>query len=85
MIAGAIEGATHSLAKPNDMTDAECHALRVRVERVQYEGGEALQFVSAWYPTPDELKRLNEGAAVHLRILGPGHPPVSLGVGESVL
>jgi hypothetical protein len=85
MIAGAINGANHRLGKPSDMTDAECHPLAVRVERVQYADGETLEFTSAWYPTPDELKRLNEGAAVYLTIVGQGHPPVRLSVGESVL
>ena len=84
MIAGAIEGANHCFGKPDSMTDDECHALRVRVERVQFEGGEALQFVSAWHPTPEELKRLNEGAAVYLGVVGH-QPPVWLQVGASVL
>ncbi len=85
MIAGIIEGANHVFGKPTDMTDAECHALHVRVEHVQYAGGTGQQFVSAWLPTPDELKRLNEGAAVHLTIVGNGHPPVSLSVGTNEL
>jgi hypothetical protein len=38
--------------------------------------------VTAWFPTPDELVALNAGAPVHLRIVGQGHPPVMLGVGE---
>lgn len=36
---------------------------------------------SAWEPTPAELKDLNEGASIHLVILGNIHPPVSLQVG----
>jgi len=85
VIVGAIEGANHCFGKPDSMTDKECFSLRVRVERVEFEGGMTTQFVSAWYPTPDELKRLNEGAAVHLGIVGGGHPPVWLAVGESPL
>lgn len=38
--------------------------------------------VTAWEPTPDELERLNKGAPVYLRIVGSGHPPVMLEVGE---
>lgn len=37
---------------------------------------------TAWEPTPDELARLNAGAPVILQVLGTGHPPVLLMVGE---
>lgn len=38
--------------------------------------------VSAWEPTPAELERLKAGASVYLRLLGTGHPPVMVFVGE---
>jgi len=38
---------------------------------------------TAWEPTPDELARLNAGAPVILQILGTGHPPVMLLVGDA--
>ncbi len=85
MIAGIIEGANHVFGKPSDMTDGECRALHVRVEQTRYSGGLARQFTSAWLPTPAELKRLNEGAAVHLTVIGEGHPPISLSVGTNEL
>lgn len=71
--------------KPDSMTDAECHSLPVRIEEVCYENGIAQQFVSAWLPTPYELQRLNDGAAVHLTIIGMAHPPVMLTVGTNEL
>ena len=37
-------------------------------------------FISAWFPTPDELAALNNGAPVYLFIYGSGHPPVYVGV-----
>ena len=37
---------------------------------------------SAWFPTPKELEALMAGAPVLLEILGTGHPPVSLKVGN---
>lgn len=37
-------------------------------------------FISAWTPTPDELKALNSGAPVYLFIYGNSHPPVYVGV-----
>lgn len=38
--------------------------------------------VTAWEPTPDELERIKVGATVYLTVMGIGHPPVSLDVGE---
>lgn len=40
------------------------------------EAGPAME--SRWEPTPVELAILNAGGSVELRILGTGHPPVSL-------
>lgn len=37
---------------------------------------------TSWEPTPDELKALNAGASVHVRILALDHPPIMLGVGS---
>jgi hypothetical protein len=37
---------------------------------------------SAWALGPDELERLNAGALVYLTVLGSGHPPVRIEVGE---
>lgn len=39
--------------------------------------------LTAWEPTPDELARLNAGAPVLLRVLGSGHPPVMIEVGDA--
>jgi len=36
--------------------------------------------ISAWQPTPAELKRLNEGCPILLHISGHIHPVVSLTV-----
>jgi hypothetical protein len=38
--------------------------------------------VTAWHPTPKELDALNAGAPVHVRIIGTGHPPIMVEVGE---
>ena len=38
--------------------------------------------VTAWFPTPDELAALNAGAPIHLTVVGTGHPPVMMGVGD---
>lgn len=85
MIPGVIEGATHKYERPPGTTPEECGPLMVRVEEVQYTEGVSKHFTSAWFPTPDELKRLNDGAPVLLTIVGPGLPPASLTVGSNEL
>jgi len=46
-------------------------------------GGEGTPaMVTAWHPTPKELAALNAGAPVHVRIIGTGHPPIMVEVGE---
>lgn len=75
MIIGSIRGANLTLVAPG------CSDLRVRAD--VYEDG-TTTLTSAWMPTPDELKRLNEGLPIHLSIYGTGkgHPPVLLSVPE---
>jgi len=47
-------------------------------------GGEGTPcMVTAWHPTPKELEALNRGAPVHVRIVGTGHPPIMVEVGEA--
>lgn len=45
-------------------------------------GPETPAMVTAWFPTPDELAALNAGAPIHLTVVGSGHPPVMMGVGD---
>lgn len=86
MIPGVIEGWNVRFDPPRGATKEECRPLHVRVEEVQYTNGIAMHHVSAWFPTPDELKRLNEGAPVNLTIVSAsGQPPVALTVGENPL
>jgi hypothetical protein len=37
---------------------------------------------TAWLPTPEEIAALHAGAPLILRVVGSGHPPVMLYVGE---
>lgn len=61
----------------NEKENGKCLDLKVRID---YKQG----FVeSAWEPTPEELKLLNQGGSVILRIYG-SQPPVWLTVEESV-
>ncbi|OYU91939.1 MAG: hypothetical protein CFE29_03580 [Bradyrhizobiaceae bacterium PARB1] len=79
MIIARIAGATRVLGKSQGYI-----GLPLRDEMINCTvGGEATpSMVTAWEPTPDELARLNAGALVQLRIIGTGHPPVMLEVGE---
>lgn len=77
MLIRRIEGADKIFGDPGDVKTG-CAGLPVMT--VETESG--VFFVSAWEPTPEELKRLLEGKSVHLWVRGPGHPVVALGVEE---
>ena len=76
MLIGRIHGATRVLGKPSDMTDEQCGSLAIRDMVV--DGLPAM--VSAWHPTPDEVKRMAAGEPVYLWVFGSAHPPVALSV-----
>jgi hypothetical protein len=80
MINKQIAGATAVFGAPADWNgvDMTCGALPVR--RVETTEGTFL--VSAWEPTPQELKALLAGETIKLWIRGTGHPVVALTVGE---
>ena len=56
--------------------DGECAALCVKVS--EYASHPLL--LSHWKPGAEELRALNEGAAVMLGVVGRQHPPVLMGV-----
>lgn len=68
MTPGAIEGANITLK--GDGKEVQ-DLLAVHVDGT---------FVSAWFPTPDELAALARGQPVYLFVTGTSHPPVFLGV-----
>ncbi len=78
MIIGRISGATRVLGKSQGFL-----GLPVRDEVVEEArlGQGILSMVTAWIPNPDELERLINGAAVHVRIYGSMHPPIMVEVG----
>lgn len=79
---GRIEGATRMLGAPADWNaerDGPCLGLPIRDEM----RGDLLHMTSAWFPTAAELALLQAGAPVHLVVIGAGHPPVWVGVGEA--
>lgn len=73
MIAKMIDGVTRILGKSQGYTP-----LPIRDELIG--DPETNTMVSSWEPTPDELRALNAGAHVYIRILGTKHPPIGVGV-----
>jgi hypothetical protein len=78
MMIGAIDGATRVIGKSQGYL-----GLPLRDEKIACTvgGSETSSMVTAWIPTPRELEALNAGAAVHVRIIGKGHPPMMVEVG----
>ena len=74
MIPARIIGCTRVLGKSQGY-------LGLPVRDVVYSDGDpAIQ--SAWIPDPKELEAIANGAPVILTLMGTGHPPVLLSVGE---
>lgn len=80
MIIGRIPGATRVLGKSQGYL-----GLPIRDEVIEegVNGADTPCMVTAWEPTPDEIERLINGAAVHVRILGTSHPPIMVDVGDA--
>lgn len=81
MIPARVEGCTRALGAPpgwTPETSGDCGFLRIRDEM----NGDVPAMVSAWEPTPAELAALNAGEKVYLSVIGAGHPPVWIWVGE---
>ena len=76
---GRIEGATRVIGKSQGYLGLPLRDERINCT-VNGEGTPAM--VTAWLPTPQELAALDAGAAVHVRILGTQHPPITLTVGK---
>jgi hypothetical protein len=79
MIIARITGATRVLGKSQGYMGLP---IRDEIRNTTVDGEQTPVMVTAWEPTPDELARLNAGALVELCVLGTGHPPVMLNVGQ---
>lgn len=73
-----IEGATRTIGKSQGYMGLP---LRDEVIDCKVNGPNTNSMVTAWEPTPEELEKLKAGAAVHVRLLGTGHPPIMVEVG----
>lgn len=76
---GRVKGCTRVLGKSQGY-----YGLPIRDEVLNdsVTGPNTPAMTTAWFPTPDELAALNAGAPIHLTLIGPGHPPVMMSVGE---
>lgn len=70
--------ANHSFARPKGTTEHQCGTLRVQYGLTQIEGQDFTVSVSAWKPTPDEIKKIVDGGLVYLNVYGNSHPMVSI-------
>lgn len=79
MIIKRIHGATRVIGKAQGYMGLP---LRDEIITDSVNGPGTPSMVTAWEPTPEELRKLMAGASVHLRVLGAVHPPVMLTVEE---
>lgn len=69
MEVATIKGATHNPGAPRNWTEANgpCGTLPIIYRKDAHGNPES---VSAWKPTPEELKTLNEGGFIILSVIG---------------
>lgn len=77
---GRIQGCTRVLGKRQGYL-----GLPVRDVIISHtvNGPRTPAMETAWLPTPAEIEAIAAGAPIILRILGTGHPPVMMEVGEA--
>ena len=75
---GRVEGCTRVLGKSQGYMGLP---VRDEVVNAVVTGEGTPTMTTAWLPTPKELKALNAGAPVHVRIVGSAHPPIMVEVG----
>jgi hypothetical protein len=70
-----FEGANTLLTKPGDMTDEQCHSTPA------YRGVDSNGFdftLVVFQPNHEDVKAINEGRPILLKVIGKGFPPVAL-------
>ena len=70
-----FKGSNIDLVKPANMTDEQCYGMRAEkgVDENNFH-----YFKVAYMPNVDDLKALNEGRPLFLKVLGTKFAPVSL-------
>lgn len=80
MLIGRISGATRVLGKAQGYLGLP---LRDEIITCPVNGDQTPCMVTAWLPTADEIAAISAGAPIHVRIIGTGHPPMLVEVGEA--
>lgn len=78
MQVGMIEGVTAIIGKSQGYLGLP---IRVGTINCSVNGPDTPTLTTAWLPTPGELEALNNGAAVHVRLIAVQHPPIMVEVG----
>lgn len=68
-------GSNFTFTKPQGMTDEQCMSLRV-FKGHDTEGNPVI--ISAWKPSYEDIKAINEGRPIWFSCRGLGMPPVSI-------
>lgn len=76
---GRIADATRTVGKSQGYMGLP---IRDEIINCSVNGEGTPSMVTAWFPTPDELKALQAGAPIHVSIIGISHPPIMLRVGS---
>lgn len=76
---GMIEGHTRIIGKSQGYLGLP---LRDVLLDSTVSGPETPAMETAWLPTPKEIEAITAGAPIILTIIGTGHPPVMLSVGD---
>jgi len=83
MLVKMIEGFTKVWGAPENWRpedNGHCGGLPAKVT----ETSAGLMWESAWEPTPEELKLLNQGGSIHLFVGAYQHPVVAMNVQKLV-
>lgn len=80
MISGRVKGATRVIGKSQGYLGL---AVRDELVNCTVNGEGTPQMVTAWEPTPAEIAAIVAGAPIHVCLVGTGHPPILVTVGDT--
>jgi hypothetical protein len=81
MKVGTIRGFTQVLGEAQGYIPLP---VRQRVINTVVDGPETPVVETAWYPTIEELTRMVNGEPIVVQLVGTGHPPIMLTVGDKI-
>jgi len=75
MIPTDFEGTNIDLVKPENMTDEECYGMRAQKG---VDGNGFPFFMVAYKPNAEDMKALQEGRPLFVKVIGNSFAPISL-------